>query len=262
MSIHEYITVGASQHRISLLGTIPKLIPVLLIDDVGVVLVRRPATPLGIILACNCLFQLYSVGDSAHNYIELDIDSKILIINFPQQNNKMVPTYNLSRLINESSSSPEDLKKIANMIGLNMDYSGSIYRLPRVLGDGNYIMLLTPGPNVYNGHWVAMKIMNGNGLYFDAYGVPPPQYLVDLVNLNNINSLGYSTCQIQDMRSAHCGDYCLAWLDAINGKRSCPEMLHAHYDFINMFHEYNNIEHAHFARKKEARPSKRARHTP
>ena len=62
------------------------------------------------------------------------------------------------------------------------------------------------------------KYANGKtqGLYFDSFGIAPPQVVEDFIG----NKLPYSTKDIQSLMNSACGWYCLAFLHFINSSES------------------------------------------
>jgi hypothetical protein len=112
----------------------------------------------------------------------------------------------LNKLLKNGSSSESDLQELASSMNLKLNFVGSIYDL-KSLTPGLYILLLSPSKKVLNGHWVALKVSKNSSSYFDSYGQPPPQILVD-----NLKNLHYNTKQIQALNHSHCGLYALYFL--------------------------------------------------
>lgn len=75
---------------------------------------------------------------------------------------------------------------------------------------GNYIINLQ---NSYAGggtHWTAFIIKKDITIYFDSYGVPPPNILLNFIHrFNKSSKIIYSIDQIQHYKSVLCGYYCL-----------------------------------------------------
>lgn len=67
--------------------------------------------------------------------------------------------------------------------------------------DGSYIL------NLGNAHWTALFIKDGDGLYFDSYGVDPPVAVQKFCH-----ELSVSDDTIQSLNSVLCGYYCLYFL--------------------------------------------------
>ena len=89
----------------------------------------------------------------------------------------------INKILNNGSSSEEDLLFLAKKLKITINYIGSIYNLKK-LSPGNYILLISPNKRVLNGHRVGLIVGISRSYYFDAYGVDPPKILTD--NLNKI----------------------------------------------------------------------------
>ena len=78
-------------------------------------------------------------------------------------------------------------------------------------------------------HWVAVKMTKYNCFYFDSFGVG----IVD-ENIKQFvcryDKVLYSNICIQDIRSAKCGEFCIAFINYVNKIREYQR-------FINIFSE-------------------------
>lgn len=66
-------------------------------------------------------------------------------------------------------------------------------------------------------HWVAIFVNGqGNGVYFDSYGLPPSNahHLQSL--RRNTKSFVWNTHQLQSLTSKVCGQYCIMFLDCMS----------------------------------------------
>lgn len=113
----------------------------------------------------------------------------------------------LNSILTNGASSENDLHVLAQALNLKVNFIGSLYDL-QSLKEGNYIILITPSKNIHSGHWTALKVSKDKAEYYDGYGMPPPQLLVDNIHV----PLYYNNKQIQDMRSSHCGIYSIYFL--------------------------------------------------
>lgn len=127
----------------------------------------------------------------------------------------------INKILNSGSSSESDLYLLADALKLNITYIGSIYGLDS-LKHGNYILLISPSEKIKNGHWVGLRITKNKVEYFDTYGQPPPKIIEDFIDV----PIHYNNEQIQDLRSSHCGLYCIYFL-----KKGS--------DIVNKFKVYN-----------------------
>lgn len=106
------------------------------------------------------------------------------------------------------------------------------------------------------------KYSSGNveGLYFDSFGMPPPQIVEEFVGMK----LPYATKDIQSLMNSACGWYCLAFLHFINSSEYRSGDLYSDAGaFTEMFDDLNtSCDHLkneyilkHFFRSKD--PEKR-----
>ena len=125
-------------------------------------------------------------------------------------------------ILNQKSTSDEDLYKLARIFGIrnlrvcyasetDPHYKGpQIVNLDRVGGNGT--------------HWCAYF----HNTYFDPLGCPPPPAIEKL-------KPDYNEIQVQDVRESHCGSYCILYL-------ACAQR--------NMLAEFFNDSHNHNVIKK------------
>ena len=74
--------------------------------------------------------------------------------------------------------------------------------------NGIYIVNLddSDGPGT---HWTLLiKMKNNKYLYFDSFGAPPPQTILDTLKIDP-NKLQYNDQQIQDIKSQSCGYFAM-----------------------------------------------------
>ena len=71
-------------------------------------------------------------------------------------------------------------------------------------------------------HWVALRKMNKIIYYFDPYGYPPPQEIIDL-SLGE--SIIYSLKEVQHPDSILCGYFCIAFLYYVLSEEEFSEFL-------------------------------------
>ena len=106
-------------------------------------------------------------------------------------------------LLDKGMTTPEDLRKIARVLGFHIDYIGFGYNFP-LIKDTSKLCILNLGNDIIGGtHWVAVN--NETKEYFDPLGGPPPDYIPRDYKNNNHHTY-------QNWRFAHCGQYCVLWL--------------------------------------------------
>lgn len=105
--------------------------------------------------------------------------------------------------------------------------------LPKQPIMGNYIINLASNFQNNGGtHWCCLIIDNQNNiLYFDPFGEPPPEEVIDFIHLFKRN-YGYNEVDIQNMNSSYCGYFCIA-LILLTQKRG--NLFDKSNEFINMF---------------------------
>ena len=76
-------------------------------------------------------------------------------------------------------------------------------------------------------HWVATYVKNGIINYFDSFGMPPFQEIVNHAKRKNMTLLHQSD-QIQNLLTTTCGYFCLYFLNEMSKGRS-------YYDLLKVF---------------------------
>lgn len=127
-------------------------------------------------------------------------------------------------LITRASTSASMLRKACRVYGIPLNGIRSIYDMPSNMKSGAYIFLIAPDRHS-DGHWVSLFRKGRRAIYFDPYGVGPPSAVVGFANRSNCQLL-FSTDEIQDLRTEHCGSFVIQWLRHM----SIPEvsLLEAH----------------------------------
>ena len=94
-------------------------------------------------------------------------------------------------------------------------------------------------------HWVCFqsnKYPDGSteSIYFDAYGIPPPENVKRVVKDATGKSLPYNTKDIQSLMNNACGWYCAAFLHFINASSYRSGNLYQDVStFLDMFDDLN-----------------------
>ncbi len=104
-------------------------------------------------------------------------------------------------------TSVADLIDLARSSGVRLDAIFQFDEIPEKLPPGNYIFNLHP-PDSYNGHWTAAQVPS---VYFDSFGVRPPHQVSKHMDANFI----HNRKQIQGFNTNWCGQYCIAFLYAM-----------------------------------------------
>lgn len=130
---------------------------------------------------------------------------------------------NNSKLIIKNSHTPSDLLQILQSKKIPINGIFSIHDMPTKLTKrkGNYIFLISPPEHKQHGHWVALKVRKDKSLYFDSYGIPPPEEIVKISNTSN--GIIFNKNQIQKINENNCGLFCIEFLN------------HKDFDFLSKF---------------------------
>ena len=83
-------------------------------------------------------------------------------------------------------------------------------------------------------HWVATYVKNGIINYFDSFGMPPFQEIVDHAKRKNMTLLHQSD-QMQNLLTTTCGYFCLYFLNEMSKGRS-------YYDLLKVFNIHNTMK--------------------
>ena len=83
-------------------------------------------------------------------------------------------------------------------------------------------------------HWVGTYVKNGIINYFDSFGMPPFQEIVNHAKRKNMTLLHQSD-QIQNLMTTTCGYFCLYFLNEMSKGRS-------YYDLLKVFNSHNTME--------------------
>ena len=87
-------------------------------------------------------------------------------------------------------------------------------------------------------HWVATYVKNGIINYFDSFGMPPFQEIVDHARKKNLILL-HQNNQIQNLLTTTCGYFCLYFLNEMSKGRS-------YYDLLKVFNIHDTIKNEKF----------------
>ena len=104
-----------------------------------------------------------------------------------------------------------DLENIAKQMKLPLIGVYSKDRLPEKRYIGSYIVNMQNYDEGNGSHWVYILITDkdkGKAIYFDSFGVSPPQEIQDF--LKPFSPYAVNNRMIQDIKSTKCGLYCIA----------------------------------------------------
>jgi hypothetical protein len=124
-----------------------------------------------------------------------------------------------------------DINKICKAMGIKLNGIYARDDLPSNLKNGNYVINLDSedGPGT---HWCSFIKDDVTIIYFDPFGMPPPQNEVDIF-FEDHEVLFYSIKEIQNIDSVVCGYYTIAffkYMKMLNG-----DIFKRFMQFVDMF---------------------------
>ena len=76
----------------------------------------------------------------------------------------------------------------------------------------NYIVNLESSKDGNGTHWMGLKIENKECIYFDSYGMLPPEEIITFCKRVPKSHLAYNTKEIQDFKAKTCGYFAIAFI--------------------------------------------------
>lgn len=132
-----------------------------------------------------------------------------------------------------------ELQHKAMRLKIPLRYIGSkdVIKIPSV--QGAYIINMqddrdSNGNYNFGSHWVCFYIEKGKAVYFDSFGLMPPADVQ--LFLKNVRPMIISSKQIQNLKSGHCGSYCLSFLHYMSHHKKMPLRTRL-YNFLNMWND-------------------------
>ena len=84
----------------------------------------------------------------------------------------------------------------------------------------NYIVNLESSSMGNGTHWMALKIENKDCVYFDSYGMLPPEEIITFCKRITKSHLSYNTKEIQDLNAKTCGFFAIGFIIFLHIKSS------------------------------------------
>jgi hypothetical protein len=94
--------------------------------------------------------------------------------------------------------------------------------LPKDIKEGQSIVINLDNTNGKGTHWTALKKSKNEINYFDSFGMPPPQELINLYPKIKIVS---NTYQFQHMNNTNCGAYVVYFIREMSSGTSIFDTL-------------------------------------
>ena len=119
-----------------------------------------------------------------------------------------------------------DLEKWCHRLKIPIDTGGVLSRDQTVPHNHKMALFIyNLEPSYMSGsHWVATHVKNGVINYFDSFGLPPFQEIVNHANKKNL-TLVHQNNQIQGLLTTTCGYFCLYFLNEMNKGKSYFNLL-------------------------------------
>ena len=136
-------------------------------------------------------------------------------------------------MINNTLSN-KDIDEILKNYKIKYNGIFSKDELPNKLLNGFYVINMQSSKDGHGTHWTALfKINDGYSLYWDSFGFPSPQDVVD-----KLHDYDYNHKDIQNINSSSCGYYCIAFIKFMNSHSNNP--IKAFDTFISLFSKDTN----------------------
>ena len=106
-----------------------------------------------------------------------------------------------------------DLMNIARRNNIKLDYifrKDDLYMVP--YKNGTNIILNMASEGDIGTHWVAMKLYKKYILYFDSFGIIPPQEVIEYAKQHRKNMIVYNDYQVEELDGINCGQLSLQFL--------------------------------------------------
>ena len=100
--------------------------------------------------------------------------------------------------------------------------------------NGNYIINLESSSEGNGAHWLALKIVDKQCMYFDSYGMLPPQEIISFCKRIRQSRLAYNTMEMQNIKAVTCGWFAAAFLIHLNHTKK-EDLYKSANDFFQLF---------------------------
>ena len=106
----------------------------------------------------------------------------------------------------------------------------------------NYIINLESSKDGNGTHWMALKIENKDCVYFDSYGMLPPEEIITFCKRIPKSHLAYNTKEIQDFKAKTCGFFSIGFIIFlhINSSDNLYEKSSSFSDLFSLDTKLNN----------------------
>ncbi len=145
-----------------------------------------------------------------------------------------------------------DVEKLADQMEIPLAFCGFKDDLPRTLKVNQYYCINLhdeydeDGQKNDGSHWTGLIVQkSGTGsvepVYFDSFGAPPPQIVLDRVKANFNQKCPYTKKDIQSLMNDACGWYQLAWAHyCLASDYAHGDLMEDTMDFLDNFIDLNH----------------------
>ena len=105
-----------------------------------------------------------------------------------------------------------DIEDIANHYNINVIIVMKDELKNMRCTSGNYIINLESSKDGNGTHRMGLKIQNKDCVYFDSYGILPPEEIISFCKRLSKSHLSNNTKEIQDLSAQTCGFFAMAFL--------------------------------------------------
>jgi len=137
-----------------------------------------------------------------------------------------------------SNHSIFDIAQFYNLKLIDVVQKDLLKNTPQV-NNGFYIINNQSSTEGNGTHWVALYLSKNLSFFFDSYGAPPPEDVVEYVKKFNSKHLYFNNFIIQNLNSDNCGYFCIAFILFVQNKsnKDYSNVLNIINEFINYFDE-------------------------
>jgi hypothetical protein len=105
--------------------------------------------------------------------------------------------------------------------------------LPNKVVNGNYIINLQSSTAGKGTHWLGLIIKNKESFFFDSFGAPPSQEIIDFVKKRKGCKLAFNNWIIQSLESENCGYFVSSFLIYMNRHLKNQSLFQIADDYID-----------------------------
>ena len=128
-----------------------------------------------------------------------------------------------------------DLEKLAKFYKLPLVSICMKDELPMTPTEGCYIVNMQSSTLGQGTHWISFFFFKNICYYFDSFGAPPPEEVIDFIKKKKGSHLYFNNFILQDLKSTQCGYFSLAFLLYMYANRDKSDLKEVFNEFVNHF---------------------------